>query len=368
MLSNHRATVRLATVRGFSPALGNVLTRDAPSVAGGLTSANLCEARIVITRYPPIEPHRSGHLDVGDDQRIYWEESGNPHGKPAVCLHGGPGGTSTPGRRRIFDPAAYRIVQFDQRGAGRSTPHAGNLTTSLATNTTHHLVADMEVLREHLGIDRWLVWGGSWGTALALAYAQRFPQRVTEMLLVSIALTRASDVHWFAHGAGRFFPEQWARFRAGVPASERDGDLVAAYDRLLNAHSDPSVRIQASHDWCAWEDALLSLDAGYVVPNPCWQDDAYRIGFARLVTHYFARAAFLDGDQLIRDAHRLAGIPGVILHGRLDISGPADAAWQLAQAWPDAELALIDTGHTGNDEMTTRILAATERFKRPALR
>lgn len=317
-----------------------------------------------VNPYPPIEPYASGHLDVGDDQRIYWEASGNPKGRPAVCLHGGPGATSTPGRRRSFDPSAYNIVQFDQRGAGRSTPHAGDLATDLTTNTTHHLVADMEKIREHLGIDRWLVWGASWGTALALAYAERYPERVTEIVLVSLALTRSRDVRWFAHDAGRFFPAEWERFRAGVPEADRNADLVAAYNRLLNEHTDPVVRVRASRDWCAWEDALLSLDRGYVVPNPCWADERFRIGFARLVTHYFSNAAFLEDDQLLRDAHRLKGIPGAIIHGRLDIQGPPDAAWELARRWPDAELVLLDTGHTGNDEMMQRILAATERFKR----
>ena len=315
-------------------------------------------------RYPEIEPYDQGMLDVGDGQRLYWECSGDPDGKPAVALHGGPGSGSSPGRRRDFDPSAYRIIQFDQRGCGRSTPHAGDPATDLSANTTHHLIRDIERLREHLGVERWLVWGASWGVTLGLAYAERYPERVSEMVLISITMTRPADVHWLAHEAGRFFPAEWERFRAGVPEPERDGDLVAAYDRLLNAHPDPAVRERAARDWTAWEDALLSLDEGYEVPNPRWADDAYRMAFARLVTHYFHHAAFLEDDELLRNAGRLAGIPGVLIHGRLDIQGPPDVAWRLAQAWPDAELHLVAAGHSGDDETRTHILEATDRFSR----
>jgi proline iminopeptidase len=300
-------------------------------------------------------------LDVGDGQSIYWEASGNPDGKPAIALHGGPGSGSSPGRRSWFDPERYRLIQLDQRGCGLSTPHAGDLSTDLSTNTTHHLIADIERLRERLGIERWLVWGASWGVTLALAYAERYPARVTEMILLSITMTRRADVHWLAHETGRFFPEQWARFRDAVPAPERD-DLVAAYDRLLNGTADRSVRIQASIDWTAWEDAILSLEAGYEVPHPRWADERYRIAFARLVTHYFTHAAFLEDDELLRNAHTLAGIPGVLLHGRLDLSGPPDVAWQLARAWPGSELHFIPGGHTGDEEMDRRLLEATARF------
>ncbi|MDI3287241.1 prolyl aminopeptidase [Polyangium sp. 15x6] len=312
--------------------------------------------------YPPREPYETGMLDVGDGQSIHWEVSGNPNGKAAVALHGGPGGGSSAGRRRWFDPDRYRLVQFDQRGCGRSTPHAGDFSTDLKANTTHHLIADIERLREHLGIERWLVWGASWGVTLGLAYAERHPERVSEMILLSIALTRRADVRWFSHDVGRYFPEEWARFRAGVPAADRDGDLVAAYDRLLNEHADPRVRLQAARDWVAWEDALLSLEEGYVSPNPRWSDERYMIAFARLVTHYFSHAAWLEEDELVRNASRLAGIPGVLLHGRLDLAGPADVAWQLAQAWPGAELHFVPGGHTGDAEMSRLQLEATDRF------
>jgi proline iminopeptidase len=209
-------------------------------------------------RFPAIEPYETGMLDVGDGQRIYWEASGNPAGRPVVALHGGPGGGSRPGRRRWFDPAAYRIVQFDQRGCGRSTPPVADLETSLETNTTAHLIADIEALRTHLGVDRWLVWGGSWGVTLGLAYAQRHPERVTGMVLASVTMTRASDVHWLYHETGRFFPAQWQRFAAGGGNAP---DLVAAYDRLLNGDADAGVRLRAARDWCDWEDAAASTSA-----------------------------------------------------------------------------------------------------------
>ena len=311
-------------------------------------------------RFQAIEPYDAGMLDVGDGQRIYWEASGNPAGKPAVALHGGPGGGSTPGRRRSFDPEAYRFVQFDQRGCGRSTPSAADLRTSLESNTTSHLIGDIEKLREHLGIERWLVWGGSWGVTLGLAYAQRYPERVTEMVLVSCTMTRASDVHWLYHGAGRFFPAEWQRYAAGAGFTD---DLVAAYDRLLNAHPDPEVRFRAARDWCDWEDAVLSLEEGWT-PYERFGDPEFRITFARLCAHYFSHAAWLEDGQLLRDAGRLAGIPAVLIHGRLDIGGPPDVPWLLHRAWPGSELHLVRTGHQGGDEMTERMMTALNRFAR----
>jgi proline iminopeptidase len=301
-------------------------------------------------------------LDVGQGQRLYWEACGNPDGKPALVLHGGPGSGCTPGHRRYFDPAAYRVVLFDQRGAGRSTPRVG-VATDLSANTTEHLIEDIERLREHLGVDRWLVWGVSWGVTLGLAYAQRHPARVSEMVLASVTTTRPAEVHWLYHETGRFFPEEWARFRAGVPEAERGGDLVAAYHRLLNEQPDPAVRERAARDWCAWEDAVRSLEEGWV-PNPRYDDPVFRMTFARLVTHYFHHRAWLADGQLLRGAGRLAGIPGVLIHGRLDLGGPPDTAWQLARAWPGAELRLVRTGHAGGDPVTARIVEATDRFSR----
>jgi proline iminopeptidase len=305
-----------------------------------------------------IEPYDRGMLDVGDGQRIYWEVSGNPLGKPAVALHGGPGSGISPGRRRSFDPGAYRLVQFDQRGCGRSTPSVAELGTDLATNTTDHLIADIERLRDHLGIECWLVWGGSWGVTLGLAYAERYPERITEMVLVSVTMTRRSDVHWLYHEVGRYFPAEWARFRAGGGHAH---DLVLAYDRLLNRQSDPAVRQQAARDWCQWEDAVLSLEEGWR-PNPRYDDPDFRMTFARLCAHYFSHAAWLEDGELLANAGRLRGIPGVLIHGRLDLGGPADVAWLLAEAWPGAELHYVGTGHAGGAEMTDRMLAALEHF------
>lgn len=314
-------------------------------------------------RYPEIEPYEQGMLDVGDGQRLYWEVCGNPGGKPAVLLHGGPGSGCTPSFRRDFDPERYRIVLFDQRGAGRSEPHASDPAVDLRTNTTHHLLVDIERLREHLGVERWLVWGLSWGSTLALAYAERHPDRVTEIVLASVTLTRQEDIEWLYHGVGRFFPDEWARFRDGVPAAERGGDLVAAYDRLLNHDPDPAVRERAARDWCDWEDAVVSLEPGYV-RNPRYDDPRFRMAFARIVTHYFRHRAWLDDGELLRDAHRLVGIPGALVHGRLDLGGPPAAARELARAWPDSTLELVGTGHTGGDEMNERVVAATDRFAR----
>jgi len=314
-------------------------------------------------RFPAIEPFEQGMLDVGDGQRIYWETSGNPGGKPALVVHGGPGSGSAPSRRCFFDPEAYLIVQFDQRGAGSSTPHASDPATDLSANTTHHLIADMERLREYLGVQRWLLWGASWGVTLALAYAERHPERVSEMVLASVTVTRPADVHWLYHTVGRYFPEQWERFRNGVPEADRDGDLVAAYYRLLNESADVAVRERAARAWCRWEDEVLSNEEGWQ-PNPRYDDPAFRMAFARIVTHYFHHHAWLADGQLLRDAGRLAGIPGVLVHGRFDLGGPADVPWLLARAWPDAELHLVGTGHAGGPEATMRILEATTRFAR----
>ena len=308
-----------------------------------------------------IEPYATGMLDVGDGHRIYWETSGNPDGKPALVLHGGPGSGSTPGRRQNLDPQRYRIVQFDQRSCGRSTPSATDPSTDLASNTTHHLIADIERLRVHLGVERWLVYGLSWGVTLGLAYAQRFPGRVTEMVLMSVTMTRRYDVHWLYHETGRYFPEEWQRFRAGVPEAERDGDLVAAYHRLLNQQPDPDVRARAARDWCAYEDAINSLEHGWT-PDPRYTDPDFRMRFARLCAHYFSHGAWLEEGEILRNAERLAGIPAVLIHGRADYGSPPDVPWLLARAWPDAELHLIRGGHTGGGDRSALLRDALNRF------
>jgi len=314
-------------------------------------------------RFPPIEPYESGLLDVGDGHRLYWETCGNPAGKPAVVLHGGPGSGCTPGMRQSFDPDAYRIVLLDQRNCGRSLPPASDPGTDLATNTTPHLLADLERLRGHLGIERWLVWGGSWGVTLALAYAQRHPERVTELVLVAVTMTRPADIQWLYRDTGRFFPAEWHRFQAGVPAAERDGDLVAAYDRLLNGDVEQATRERAAREWCAYEDAVLSLEEGWQ-PQERYRDPDFRMTFARIVTHYFSHAAWLADGQLLRDAGRLAGIPGVLIHGRLDLGAPADVPWLLARAWPDAELHLVRGGHLSGPAASAIMLDAIARFGR----
>jgi proline iminopeptidase len=310
--------------------------------------------------FPEIEPYESGMLDVGDGHSLYWETCGNPAGKPVVVLHGGPGSGCTSGSRRGFDPEVYRIVVFDQRGAGRSTPRV-DAASDLSTNATPYLLGDIEQLREHLGIERWMVWGGSWGVTLGLAYAEQHSERVSAMVLVSVTMTRPLDIHWLYHEAGRYFPEQWQRFRAGVPEAERDGDLVAGYYRLLNEPADAAVRARAAKGWCDWEDAVVSLEEGWV-PHHRYADPAFRMTFARLVTHYFHHRAWLADGQLLRDAHRLEGIPAVLIHGRRDLGGPADTAWQLAEAWPGAELWFVGTGHRGGAEMTDRMIEATNRL------
>jgi proline iminopeptidase len=311
---------------------------------------------------PPVEPYEHGMLDTGDGHLLYWETCGSPGGKPAVVLHGGPGSGCAPGWRRYLDPAAYRAVLFDQRGCGRSQPHAAGPAVDLCSNTTAHLVGDVERLREHLGIERWLVLGGSWGSTLGLAYAERHPERVSEVVLLSVTTTSRREVRWVTRGVGRFFPEQWARFRDGVPEADRGGDLVAAYRRLLRDES-PAVRARAARAWCEWEDAHVQVRPDHR-HDPRYDDPAFRMAFARLVTHYWHHAAWLEEGALLRDAGRLAGIPGVLVHGRLDVSGPLDVAWHLARAWPGAELVVVDdAGHGLRDEaMAAAVVAALDRF------
>ncbi|MFD3941682.1 prolyl aminopeptidase [Streptomyces sp. NPDC058579] len=307
--------------------------------------------------FPETEAHDEGLLDVGDGNRVHYSVAGNPAGKPALYVHGGPGSGVRPSARRVFDPEAYRIVLFDQRGCGRSLPHASDPAADMSVNTTAHLVADMERLREHLGVDRWLLFGGSWGSTLILAYAEAHPERVSEIVIVSVTTTRRSETAWLYEGAGAFFPEAHERFRAGADGA---ADLVPAYARLME-DPDRSVREKAAADWCAWEDAVLSME-GMGTPYTDRVDDA-RLAFVRICAHYFAHGAWLEEGALIRDAHRLAGIPGVLIHGRQDMGGPLTTAWELARAWPDAELHVIEhAGHLGNKETRALILSALARF------
>jgi proline iminopeptidase len=313
--------------------------------------------------YPEIEPYDRGMLDAGDGNRVYWETCGSPRGKPALVLHGGPGAGCTPWYRRLFDPAAYRVVLFDQRGCGRSTPHAGDPHTDLSANTSTKLLEDIERLRRHVGVDQWLVLGGSWGSTLALAYAERHAERVTEIVLFGVTTGRRREFDWwFRGGAAVLFPAEWERLRAAVPVADRDGDIVDAYHRLLH-DANPAVRRQAAVDWCTWESAGLAWPPAPRL-SPRFTDPAYAMAFARLVTHYVRHNAWLEDGVLLRGAGALAGIPGIMVQGRLDFGAPIAWAWDLGKVWPRAELAVVnDAGHAGDHPGITReLIRATGRF------
>jgi proline iminopeptidase len=309
------------------------------------------------TLYPPIEPYRSGRLDVGDGHELYWEQCGNPDGKPAVMLHGGPGAGCSTDHRRQFDPERYNVTLFDQRGCGRSTPHA-----SLEANTTWHLVEDIERLRAHLGIERWLVFGGSWGSTLALAYAQTHPERATELVLRGIFTFRQSELDWlYQYGASEIFPDKWEEFLAPIPESERD-DLVAAYHRRLTG-DDSAERLAAAKAWSKWEAETVTL-----LPDPHVIEehtgDDFAIAIARIENHYMINKGWLDEGQLIANADRLRDIPGVIVQGRYDCCTPPVAAWDLKRAWPEAELVIVpDGGHLFTEPgVLDGLIRAADRF------
>jgi len=308
-------------------------------------------------RFPAIEPYDSGMLDVGDGHRVYWECCGKPEGKPALYLHGGPGSGCTPGQRCFFDPRVYRAVLFDQRGSGRSRPLVDEPDADLRANTTAHLIADIEALRQHLGVDRWTVLGLSWGTTLGLAYAQAHPRRVDALVLALVTTTSRREVEWLTRDVGRIFPQQWDRFAAAVPPALRHLPLVDAYAALL-FDPDLAVRAHAAREWCAWEDAHVSLAPGHQ-PNPRFEDPEFRLRFARLVTHYWRHAAFLEEDQLLRDAPTLDGIPGVLIHGRYDVSSPLETAWRLSRRWATSRLQVLDdAGHGGGDTFISSVVGA----------
>ncbi|GAB2475657.1 alpha/beta hydrolase family protein [Jatrophihabitans fulvus] len=315
--------------------------------------------------YPERDPYETGMLDVGDGNHLYWETSGNPDGTPAVYLHGGPGGGSSPKQRRLFDPDRCRLVLFDQRNCGASTPSASDPATDLAANTTWHLVADLERLREHLGIERWLVSGGSWGSALALAYAQTHPERVTALVLRGIFTLRPSELAWFYEGAGanHVYPDLWESFLAAVPEADRvPGRLIDAYARLL-ADPDPAVHGPAAVAWSTWEGSAITLR-----PRPelvsSFGEPAYALAFARIENHYFVHGGWFEPEQLIRDAPRLAHVPTVIVQGRYDMCTPATTAWDLHRALPGAEFHLVDDAGHAFDEpgILAALLAAHDRF------
>jgi proline iminopeptidase len=310
------------------------------------------------TLYPEIAPYQTGTLRVDDRHVLYWEQCGNPDGKPVVVLHGGPGAGCSDNMRRFHDPAKYRIVLFDQRGAGRSTPHA-----DLVDNTTWDLVADIEKLRAHLGIDRWQVFGGSWGSTLALAYAQAHPRRVTELVLRGIFMLRRWELEWFyQEGASRLFPDAWAHYITAIPEVER-ADLISAFHRRLTS-DDAAVRLAAARAWAIWEGgtSYLRIPADYADTHG---NPEFALAFARIENHYFVNGGFFEvEDQLLRDAHRIAGIPGVIVHGRYDVVCPVQNAFDLHAAWPKAELLVSPTaGHSAFEaENASALVEATDRF------
>ena len=289
------------------------------------------------TLYPPIEPYVSGMLDVGQGHTIYWERCGTPGGKPAVFLHGGPGSGISPKQRQQFDPALYDVLLFDQRGCGRSTPFAG-----LEDNTTWHLVADIERLREMVGCEKWLVFGGSWGSTLSLAYAQTHPERVSELVLRGIFLASQKEADWlYKYGASELYPEAWDEFVGHIPEAER-GDLPAAYQMRLTSE-DQTVRLAAAKVWSMWEGVTVTLLPDAEMMADFTADD-HAVAVARIENHYFMHQCWLETDQLLNNAHRLKAIPGVIVQGRHDCCTPPAAAWALKKAWPEVELKIVDDG------------------------
>jgi proline iminopeptidase len=307
--------------------------------------------------YPAIDTHADGMLDVGAGHRVYWEVSGNPDGKPVVFLHGGPGAGTSPLQRRFFDPDVYRIVLFDQRGCGRSTPHVATRDPD-GHNTTWHLVGDMEALREHLGIERWQLFGGSWGATLALAYAETHPDRVTEIILRGVFLLRQSELDWlYRGGAGALFPEEWTAFSSLVT----EGDILDGYQRLLN---DPARAVEAAAAWSTWEGSIVAVDSNPgLVAN--YGDPRFAVAFARIALHYFTHDGWLADEQLIRDAGKLTGIPGRIVQGRYDVVTPPVTAWELHRAWPDSVLTILPkAGHAVTDYgVLNALIAATDEFR-----
>jgi proline iminopeptidase len=310
------------------------------------------------TLYPEIEPYESGHLDVGDGHSLYWELCGNPDGKPVVFLHGGPGSGSSPDHRGQFDPERYKILVFDQRGCGKSTPFA-----SLEANTTWHLVEDIDKLRVEVAkVDRWMVFGGSWGSTLSLAYAQTHPERVTELVLRGIFLFQQTELDWlYRYGASELFPEGWDAFVGLIPEEER-GDLIEAYRKRLTS-DDPAVQLAAAKAWSTWEGLTVTL-----LPDPKmleeFTEDRHAIAIARIENHYMTNRGWLEEGQLLRGVDRIRHIPAVIVQGRHDCCTPPRAAWQLKKAWPEAELQIVpDGGHLYNEPgILDGLIRATDRF------
>jgi proline iminopeptidase len=307
--------------------------------------------------YPPIEPFASGLLDVGDGHRVYWERAGTPGGIPAVFLHGGPGGGCAAVHRRLFDPARYDVLLFDQRGCGRSTPHA-----ELAANTTWHLVADIERLRTMCGHDQWLVFGGSWGSTLALAYAETHPDRTSALVLRGIFLLRQAELDWYYQGgAAWLFPDKWEDFLAPIPEAER-GDLMQAFRKRLTG-TDMQARIAAARAWSRWEGETITMTSDAAATGG-FGDDHFALAFARIENHYFIHHGWMDEGQLLRDVGRIRHIPGVIVQGRYDVATPMRSAWDLRRAWPEADFFPVTmAGHAYSEPgILDRLLRATDGF------
>jgi proline iminopeptidase len=308
--------------------------------------------------YPPIEPYRHGMLDTGDGHQVYWELVGNPQGKPAVFLHGGPGSGCSPVHRQLFDPLRYKVLLFDQRGCGRSRPHA-----SLENNTTWHLVEDMEKLRTTvMQTEAWLVFGGSWGSTLALAYAETHTQRTSELILRGIFTVRRSEVQWYyQEGASMLFPDLHEKYLEVIPEDERH-DVITAFRKRLTG-DDRAEQIRAAKAWSRWEDSTITM-----LPSPRHQashsSDQAALAFARIENHYFVHDGFMEEGQLIRDAYKLKDIPGVIIQGRYDVCTPARTAWDLHKAWPQAKLYIVpDAGHAFDEPgILTLLVQATNDF------
>lgn len=312
---------------------------------------------VLRTFYPEIEPYESGHLDVGDGHVIYWERVGTKGAKPAVFLHGGPGGGCTPAQRRLFDPALYDVLLFDQRGCGRSTPHAG-----LEANTTWHLVSDIERLRAMVSVDKWQVFGGSWGSTLALAYAETHPERVSELVLRGVyTLTKAEMDWYYQFGVSEMFPDKWEDFIAPIPEAEHH-EMLAAYHRRLTG-TDAAEQIRCAKAWSVWEGSTITL-----LPDPQLtskhDEEHFALAFARIETNYFMNAGWLEEGQLLRDATKLKGIPGAIVHGRYDMPCSLKYAWQLAKIWPEADFHIVEgAGHAVSEPgITDQLIRATDRF------
>ncbi|MSP18557.1 MAG: prolyl aminopeptidase [Bdellovibrionales bacterium] len=308
--------------------------------------------------YPEITPYSSGRLKVSELHELYFEESGNPKGKPVVFVHGGPGGGTEAKHRRYFDPRKYRIILFDQRGCGKSTPHA-----SIVDNTTWHLVDDMEVLRKEMKVEKWQVFGGSWGSTLAIAYAETFPERVSELVLRGIFLLRQKEIDWFYQsGASAIFPDAWEAYLNTIPENERH-DMVSAYYKRLTS-PDKNIQLQAAKAWSVWEGSTSQLfpEADFISH---YGDSEFAIAFARVECHYFINKGFMKTDgQLLKDVGKIRHIPGVIVQGRYDVVCPLDSAWALHRAWPEAELIIVpDAGHSAFESgISKALIAATDKF------